>query len=74
MVYNARERELVNNDALTLREGLPDKTWYRFERYNVIYLGAPSQMDVGPQSFLSENSEPAAMGDPAGRGGWPSAH
>jgi hypothetical protein len=43
----------VDNDALTLREGLPSNTWYRFEHYNVIYLGAPSQMEVGGGEFLS---------------------
>ncbi len=56
MVYNARAHKLMDNDALTLREGLPNNTWYRFEHYKVIYLGTPEQMEVvGRESALSQN-------------------
>ena len=55
MVYNARSHKLMNNDALTLHEGLPNNSWYRLERYNVIYLGTPVQMEVGPERAVSQN-------------------
>ena len=55
MVYNAKTHKLMEGDALTLREGLPDKTWYRFERFNVIYLGAPSGMDVSHEDAIARN-------------------
>ncbi len=54
MVYNAREHKLVDNDALLLSGGLPSESWYSFKRYKVIYLGAPSQMDLDKEYFLSQ--------------------
>lgn len=52
MVYNGSSRKLLDNQALTLRDGLPDNTWYRFERYNVIYLGAPTQISAGKEGMV----------------------
>ena len=53
MVYNAKERKLIDNVALTLHEGLPDKTWYRVDRYNVIYLGSPSQIGKSKDGLVT---------------------
>jgi len=54
MMYNARARKLVDNQALTLRGGLPENTWYRFERYNVIFMGTPAQLATGRENILSQ--------------------
>ena len=62
MVYNAKAKRLVDNVALTLHEGLPDKTWYHVDRYNVIYMGSPSQMEMNKEGMLSQSSERTAPG------------
>lgn len=54
MVYNAKARKLMDNVALTVHEGPATDTWYRVDRYNVIYLGAPSQMDADKDALLSQ--------------------
>lgn len=58
MLYNGRSRKLVDHTALTLREGLPDKTWYRLDRFNVIYLGSPPEMEVQNANLVAVNVEP----------------
>ncbi len=64
MVYNAKARKLVDNVALTLHEGLPDKTWYHVDRFNVIYMGSPSQMEMNKEGLLSQNDDHSASGTP----------
>jgi len=44
----------MDNVALTVHEGPATDTWYRVDRYNVIYLGAPSQMDADKDALLSQ--------------------
>jgi len=62
MIYNAKSRKLVDNVALTVHEGLPDKTWYHVDRYNVIYLGAPSQMEITKGGIVSHAGEHTSSG------------
>lgn len=54
MVYNAKARKLMDNVALTVRKGPATDAWYRVDHYNVIYLGAPSQMDADKAGLLSQ--------------------
>ena len=44
MVYNARDRLLVDNDTLVIREQLSARTWFKFENRNVVYLGTPPEI------------------------------
>ena len=44
MVYNARDRLLVDNDTLVVRDELPARTWYKVENRNVVYLGVPAEI------------------------------
>jgi len=44
MMYNARDRVLVDNDTLVVRNQLPARTWYKLENKNVVYLGEPPAM------------------------------
>lgn len=39
MVYNARDRRLMDNDALVVREEPRARTWYRFDNRNLVFLG-----------------------------------
>ncbi|HEY4247510.1 MAG TPA: serine/threonine-protein kinase [Lacunisphaera sp.] len=54
MVYNAKARKLMDNVALTVHEGPATDAWYRVDHYNVIYLGAPSQMDADKDALVSQ--------------------
>ncbi len=54
MVYNAKARKLMDNVALTVHEGPATDAWYRVDHYNVVYLGAPSQMDADKDALLSQ--------------------
>ncbi|MEO6996376.1 MAG: serine/threonine-protein kinase [Lacunisphaera sp.] len=54
MVYNAKARKLMDNVALTVHTGPANDTWYRVDHYNVIYLGAPSQVDADKVALVSQ--------------------
>ena len=54
MVYNAKARKLMDNVALTVHRGPAIDAWYRVDHYNVIYLGAPSQMDADKDALVSQ--------------------
>lgn len=55
MIYNARSRKLVDNVALTVNEALSDRSWHKVDRFNVIYLGTPTQMDVKLAQTVTQN-------------------
>ena len=44
MLYNTRERRLMGDETLVVRDQPPEGTWYKFERRNAIYLGQPPEI------------------------------
>ncbi|MBI2516700.1 MAG: serine/threonine protein kinase [Opitutae bacterium] len=45
MMYSARDRKLLDGDTLYLRNPVADRTWYRFDQRNVVYLGVPAELE-----------------------------
>jgi hypothetical protein len=45
MLFSARDRKLIDDDTLYLRNPVTDRTWYRFDQRNVVYLGVPPEME-----------------------------
>lgn len=45
MMFSARDHKLIDGDTLYLRNPVTDRTWYRFDQRNVVYLGVPAEME-----------------------------
>ena len=44
IVFNARDRRLVDHEVLLLREPLQDHTWYQLEGRRIGFLGSPTNL------------------------------
>jgi hypothetical protein len=53
VIFNTRDRQLVDDEVLLVREPLEDHTWYQFGRRRIVYLGTPpalqSEISLAPR-------------------------